>query len=168
MNSLSDLTFDVLREANTRRLPLFKNRKGEPAHSEPDGSDWLFSAWANAAAGEFGEVAEALLDFMIFTKVAHHLGKGSDLIKKIERGDVTVEEKRDALADELADVVTYLDILAMRAGINLGEATIRKWNVVSERVDCPLRIDSGLKRGWINLKNVAYVTDLDDSAKDRV
>lgn len=137
---MTDLTFAELRHANLTRLPRFKNRKGGPAHSEADGSDWLLSAWSNAASGEFGEVAEALLDFMLFTKIAQHLGKGADHIKKVERGDVTVEEKRQALADELADVITYVDILAYRAGINLDDAVTNKWNVVSERVDCGLRL----------------------------
>jgi NTP pyrophosphatase (non-canonical NTP hydrolase) len=137
---MSNLTFDQLRHANVNRLPHFKNRKGEPAHSETDGSDWLLSAWSNAASGEFGEVAEALLDFMLFTKIAQHLGKGSDLIKKIERGDVTLDEKRKALADEFADVITYVDILAFRSGIDLGEAARSKWNEVSERVGYSVRI----------------------------
>lgn len=131
---MNKLEFRELRRANKARLPHFKNRKGLPAHSEPDGSDWLLSAWANATAGENGETAEALLDFVLFTLVTKHLGRAGDAIKKIERGDVTLEEKRRALADELADVVTYLDILAYRADIDLGEATLRKWNEVSERV----------------------------------
>ena len=114
------LTFNTLRSANLKRLPLFKNRKGEPAHSKPDGSDWLLSQWSNAVCGELGEAA--------------------NLIKKIERGDYTLEEKREDLGRELADVVTYLDILAYRAGINLGEATMSKWNEVSERIDCTIRV----------------------------
>lgn len=35
---------------------------------------------------------------------------------------------------ELADVVTYLDILAMQLDIDLGEATKSKFNEVSDRV----------------------------------
>lgn len=138
------LSFDTLREANLARLPHFKNRLGGPAHSERDGSDWLLSAWSNAASGELGEVAEALLDFMFMTKVVQHLGKSADHIKKIERGDATLEERRQALADELADVTTYIDILAYRAGINLGEATAKKWNEVSERVGYSGRIREDL------------------------
>jgi NTP pyrophosphatase (non-canonical NTP hydrolase) len=114
------LTFDELRAANIARLPQFKNSKGEPAHSEPDGSDWALSAWSNAVLGELGEAA--------------------NLIKKIERQDFRLEEKREELGKEFADVMTYLDILAFRAGIDLGEATIQKWNEVSRRVGCNLRI----------------------------
>jgi NTP pyrophosphatase (non-canonical NTP hydrolase) len=114
------LTFAQLRAANRARLPVFKNRRGEPAHSKPDGSDWCLAQWCNAVTGELGEAA--------------------NIIKKIERGDMTLEAARDDLAAELADVATYLDILAFRAGIDLGAATARKFNVVSLRVGCDVRL----------------------------
>ncbi len=114
------LTFDDLRQANIARLPLFKNRKGEPAHSQPDGSDWKLSAWCNAVTGELGESA--------------------NLIKKIERGDMSLEDARESLAKELADVQTYLDILAFRAGVDLGRATVMKFNEVSDRVGCNVKL----------------------------
>lgn len=114
------LTFDELRAGNLARLPQFKNSKGERAHSEPDGSDWSLGEWSNAVLGELGEAA--------------------NLIKKITRGDYTLEEMREELGKELADVQTYLDILAFRAGIDLGKATVQKWNEVSRRVGCDLRI----------------------------
>lgn len=119
------LTFNTLRSANVRRLPEFRNSRGEPAHSEPDGSDWKLSAWSNATLGELGEAA--------------------NLIKKIERGDTTLDEAREALANEFADVVTYLDILAFRAGVDLGEAVMRKWNAVSQRVGSRIYVDAD---GW--------------------
>lgn len=114
------LTFNTLRGANTARLPQFKNSKGEPAHSEPDGSDCKLSAWCNAVTGELGEAA--------------------NIIKKIERGDLSLDEARPSLAKEFADIVTYLDILAMRAGVDLGKATMDKFNEVSERVGSTVRI----------------------------
>jgi len=116
------LTFNSLRGANIARLPEFKNARGCLAHSKPDGSDWALSAWSNAVLGELGEAA--------------------NLIKKIERGDLTLEEARPALAREFADVVTYLDILAFRAGVDLGQATMKKWNEVSLRVNCRIRLDA--------------------------
>jgi hypothetical protein len=33
-----------------------------------------------------------------------------------------------------------LDLLAMAAGIDLGKATIDKFNEVSNRIDCPVKI----------------------------
>lgn len=113
---MSNLKFSDLRYANIRRIPLFKNRKGQPAHSQPDGSDWKLSAWSNAVLGELGEAG--------------------NIIKKIEREDFTLEEAREDLGKELADVVTYLDILAFRCGVDLGEATAKKFNEVSRRVGC--------------------------------
>ncbi len=40
------------------------------------------------------------------------------------------------------NVVTYLDLLAHRAGIDLAAATISKWNRVSERVGSSVRLGS--------------------------
>ena len=116
----ASLTFTALREANVLRLPEFKNAKGEPAHSKPDGSDWLLSGWSNAVLGELGEAA--------------------NIIKKVERGDLSLDEARGALAKELADAVTYLDILAFRSGIDLGDAVLGKWNEISRRVGSSLRL----------------------------
>ena len=39
------LTFTALRLANRHRVPTFKNRHGQPAHTEPDGSDWSLADW---------------------------------------------------------------------------------------------------------------------------
>lgn len=117
---MTELLFSALRRANLERLPLFKNSQGGPAHSQPDGSDWALSAWCNATLGELGELA--------------------NLIKKIERGDITLDLVRTQVADELADVVTYLDILAFRCGVDLGTATIDKWNRVSKRVGVVTRL----------------------------
>ena len=107
------LTFNVLREANEKRLPQFKNKQREVCHSE-DGSDWCLAQWSNACLGELGEAA--------------------NIIKKIDRRDFTLEEGREALAKELADTVTYLNKQEKRAGIDLGKATIDKFNEISERV----------------------------------
>jgi NTP pyrophosphatase (non-canonical NTP hydrolase) len=118
---MSALTFDQLRHANKARLPEFRNRRGLRAHSKPDGSDWFLSAWSNAVCGELGEAA--------------------NIIKKIEREDMTLDDAREDLAAELADVQTYLDLLAFRAGIDLGAATVKKFNQVSARVNCDIRLE---------------------------
>lgn len=116
------LTFNTLRGGNVARLPQFKNRRGEQAHSEADGSDWKLSAWSNATLGELGEAA--------------------NLIKKIERNDLTLDDARVELGKEFADVVIYLDLLAYRAGINLGQAVMDKFNEVSKRVGSNVVIDA--------------------------
>ncbi|UMO76030.1 MazG nucleotide pyrophosphohydrolase [Planktothrix phage Pra-JY27] len=125
----SGLNLAALRGANIARLPTFRNARGEPAHSQPDGSDWALSAWCNALTGEVGEAA--------------------NLIKKIERGDLTLAEARDDLGRELADILTYLDILAFRAGVSLSDETIAKFNAVSARVGSPIRLgETDWYRAW--------------------
>lgn len=114
------LTFNTLRGGNLARLPQFKNKHGELAHSKPDGSDWSPAQWLQAVTGELGEYA--------------------NLRKKFERGDLTAEEFKAQAASELADVVTYLDILAFQLGIDLGRATMDKFNEVSVRVGSTVRL----------------------------
>lgn len=111
---MNNLSFKTLRQANVARLPLFKNKHGELAHSKADGSDWNPAQWLQAAVGELGEYA--------------------NVRKKFERGDLTYEEFCLKASEELADVITYLDILAMQLGIDLGEAVNAKFNKVSDRV----------------------------------
>lgn len=114
MGYLTDgLTFNNLRQANIKRLPTFKNSKGEPAHSKEDGSDWSPAQWLQAMIGELGEYA--------------------NFRKKFERGDINERDFLFEAEKELADVQIYLDLLAMRLGIDLGKATISKFNEVSRR-----------------------------------
>lgn len=115
------LTFNTLRSANLERVPLFKNAKGEIAHQEGLKS-WSVDQWFKAVVGELGEFA--------------------NISKKVDRGDFTQEEAKQAMADELADVQIYLDLLAARCGIDLGKATMKKWNEVSVRVGVSLYIDA--------------------------
>lgn len=124
------LTLNVLREANVARIPQFKNAKGEPAHEKEDGSDWSLNDWLTAVVGELGEAANVL--------------------KKIRRGDFTIDQARPELADELADVLTYLDILASQCGINLGKATIDKFNRVSQKVSSNIFIRPDGSDYWID------------------
>ncbi len=114
------LSFATLREANKRRLPQFKNPRGQPAHAMPDGSDWSPAEWFRAVTGELGELG--------------------NLEKKIQRGDYDMDDPdvaravQNEVAREFGDIVTYLDIYAMQRGVNLGEATRIKFNEVSRRV----------------------------------
>lgn len=114
------LTFNTLRGGNLARLPEFRNAKGAPAHTESDGSDWTPAQWLQAVVGELGEYA--------------------NLRKKYERGDLSWEKAQPLLADELADVVIYLDLLAFQLNINLGKAVIDKWNRTSQRVGSNIRL----------------------------
>jgi hypothetical protein len=93
-NTMS-LDLKDLRAANKARLPQFKNKHGQLAHSKPDGSDWSPAQWFQALVGEVGEYAEQRLFF--------------------EDGLITLEEFTESGAKELADVQCYLDLNAQRA-----------------------------------------------------
>lgn len=134
----SGLTFSLLREANKRRLPEFRNSEGGLAHSKPDGSDWSPAQWLQALVGEIGEFA--------------------NWRKKFERGDISFEEFKKHAAKELADVQTYLSLLAGRCldhgdyvdpqGIDLGTATVDKFNEVSNRVGSSVYISPDGTELW--------------------
>src|SRR5215472_18727036 len=67
---MNNLKFTQLRTANALRVRQFRNAKGELAHPHGEGN-WALSQWSNAAAGEMGETC--------------------NLVKKIERGDYTLD-----------------------------------------------------------------------------
>jgi NTP pyrophosphatase (non-canonical NTP hydrolase) len=121
--------FDVLREANAARVGLFKNAKGETQHSGVGaGDEWTPNDWFTAMAGELGEAGNVL--------------------KKIRRGDFTMDEARHKVAQELADVVIYLDMLAHACGINLGQAVMDTFNAKSREKSLPILIrERGLHHG---------------------
>lgn len=114
------LTFNTLRGGNTARLPEFRNGKGELSHSESSGPPWSLNDWMVAVTGEIGESANVL--------------------KKVRRGDFTLEEARDKLTQEFADVVIYLDILSGMAGIDLGQAVMDTFNAKSVKVGSRVRL----------------------------
>jgi NTP pyrophosphatase (non-canonical NTP hydrolase) len=81
--------------------------------------DWSVTDWACALAGEVGEVCDAA--------------------KKLKRGDGSVQD----IADELADVLTYADLLAASLEIDLWAALCHKFNIVSNRWKSPIRLPEG-------------------------
>lgn len=116
------LTFNTLRGGNVARQGLFTNAKGERCHDTGDPhSEWSAAEWLEAVVGELGEFA--------------------NLRKKVNRGDFTLEEALPDIADELADVAIYLDLLANHLGVNLGEAIMAKFNRKSAELKLPVWID---------------------------
>lgn len=128
------LTFNALRSANLARLPLFKDARGNPCHTEPDGSDWSPADWVTAVVGELGEAA--------------------NIIKKIKRGDFGVvgDPEYDAaivkLRKEFADVICYMDLLAVQFDVNLGDAVRDKFNEVSDRVGANIYLHNHYWHGY--------------------
>lgn len=99
-------SFEVMRVANLRRLPEF-------GHGDiHDG--WNPAEWGNALAGETGELCNVL--------------------KKMIRGmpnDPLPDDLWFMAKEEIADVALYLDLVAARLDINLGQAIRDKFNATS-------------------------------------
>lgn len=73
-------------------------------------NDWIPLSWGGALAGEVGEMCNYL--------------------KKMSRGD-KIEKK--VLAHEIADIMSYLSLLSDKLDIDMEEAIIEKFNIVSKR-----------------------------------
>ena len=71
--------------------------------------------------------------------MAGECGEACNVVKKLER-DGETPEMLVKLKHELADVVTYADLLAARYGINLGQAVAEKFNIVSQRRGSHLKL----------------------------
>jgi NTP pyrophosphatase (non-canonical NTP hydrolase) len=110
------LNFDAFRAANVARCI-----KWHPAGI----ASWSPSDWLTAVTGELGELASLL-------KMRNRERDG------LPGNKFSPTDKQ--VADELADVLTYLDLLAAVLGVNLGQAAVSKFNEVSERVGFPDRI----------------------------
>jgi len=104
--------FTQLTAANKDRVPEFGHTIEE----------WHLSKWGNALAGETGELC--------------------NVIKKIERGDFSLEfaNEHELIANEAADIVIYLDLLCQRAGVSLQNAVVNKFNKKSEEIGSNIKI----------------------------
>lgn len=111
------LTFAAFRRANVTRCS-----KWHPAGIE----SWSPSDWMTAVTGELGELASLL-------KMRNRERDG------LPGNKFSPTQKQ--IADELADVLTYLDLLAHVLGVDLGRAAAEKFNEVSARVGFPDRIE---------------------------
>lgn len=89
---------------------------------------WTLTDWATAMGGECGE---ALNFVKKLRRLEDPQGQAPGVIKP---GEDDREELLSSLAEELADLVLYADLLAARAGIDLGTAVKNKFNQKSFEV----------------------------------
>jgi NTP pyrophosphatase (non-canonical NTP hydrolase) len=61
-------------------------------------------------------------------------GELANLVKKIERGDFTLDEVRGEVSKELADIITYADLIYTKLGLNTGIELMRKFQEINERI----------------------------------
>lgn len=118
---MSNLTFNQLARANRARVARW--------HGDFKGGAWSGADWSNAMCGEAGEAA--------------------NVVKKIRRVETGAAPGPDDppmnrllldLGLELADTITYADLLAQYYDLDLGAMTARKFNMVSIRQGFPDRL----------------------------
>ena len=69
--------------------------------------------------------------------MAGEVGELCNIVKKAERGDFSVMDKRDDIIKEIADVMTYCDLLMTRLSADTGIELYKKFFEVSRRVKWP-------------------------------
>lgn len=116
---MTDLTFNKVHDVNAIRC----------ARWHEDSQAWTGADWATALGGECGEALNVVKKIR---RVECGMPPGPD--------DPAVSVLRTMLADELADVFLYLDLLAGYYEIDLPAAVISKFNRVSERQNFPDRL----------------------------
>lgn len=77
--------------------------------------------WDSPITQENLEVLEFLL-----VALMGELGESSNIVKKIVRGDFTLDEKKADLSEEFADILIYLIKLSYQLGIDLETACTEK------------------------------------------
>ena len=120
-HTVDGLTFARVSEKNSARASRW-----HPGFPHDD--TWSGADWSNAMCGEAGEAAN----------IVKKLRRYEDGLRGV--GDPTEPELLDMLADEVADVFLYLDLLAAKYAIDVPAAIVRKFNVVSERQGFPERL----------------------------
>lgn len=116
---MSSLNFDGLRLMNAARCARW-----HPPDSEP----WNAADWSNATCGEAGEMANKVKKYRRYET------------RTLRQGDPPPEEIKKQIAEEIADMVIYGDLLANYLGINLGEAIREKFNAKSREMGFPERL----------------------------
>lgn len=97
--------------------------------------EWSPSDWFMALVGEIGEAANVM-------KKIRRLEEGYDSINEASRHYTDAKVALAKVADELADSMIYLDLLATRLGIDLEAAVVAKFNQKSVEYGFPERLPS--------------------------
>lgn len=104
----------------------------------PDGfchalESWSIAEWTNAAAGEIGEACN----------LAKKLLRHRDGVAGNKPEDQDVESLKRRCAEELADVVIYVDLAMQFLGYDMNETVRRVFNRKSDELGAPYRVTEG-------------------------
>lgn len=132
---MSELTFEEVRRINRSRCerwhPGFPD--DEPSAMSP--LPWSGADWSNAMCGEAGEAANIVKKLR---RLETHVRGGPGMSAAPPEHDH--EDLMADLADEVADVFLYLDLLATYYGIDIADAIVAKFNRKSVEQGFPERL----------------------------
>ena len=117
---------EQLRPANVSRMHRW--HADADSIKVPEGT-WTGADWGNAMGGECGEAQNIVKKLRCHET---HLGDSYNT--------PDIETLHAALAEELADVVCYADLLAHHYGIDLCAAVVAKFNHTSKAAGFPERL----------------------------
>ena len=111
------LTFDQLSRAHhARQEDSFRHTRS-----------LTLGDWACALAGEVGEACNYIKDL-----------RREQTVRSVGASEMKLY--REMIAKELANVVSYTELLAMQLGIDLGKAVTEKFNEVSDCIDSEVKL----------------------------
>lgn len=116
---------------------LSRTNDARKARWHSGAEEWTGADWSNAMCGEAGEAAN------VVKKLRRHetgIGAGPGVFPGAKGEPYNTMELLAKLADEIADVILYADLLASFYGIDTEAAVRAKFNRVSEAQDFPERI----------------------------
>ncbi len=133
------LTIARISEVNRRRCARWH---------DPDTDAWTGADWSNAMVGEAGEVLEVIEALTHAVALGAAAGKAANTVKKLRRHETgtagPLEPDRvtlhGALGHEIADTILYALLLADHYAIDVEEAIVEKFNLVSARQNFPERL----------------------------
>lgn len=118
-----DLTFSHFSKMNLARANRWHGAEGIDS--------WTISEWGIAAAGEMGEVCDAIKKL---NRIEHGFTSNNPRQPK-NAPDAVI-----SILKEIGDTGCYLDLLAQRMGSSLGECMAHVFNEVSVRENHPERV----------------------------
>ena len=116
---------------------------GDGSHQVPQGaSRWEILRMALEELGpsfiKIGQLMSSRSDILP-VELVRELSRLQDAVQPIAPELITTALTAE-LGREIADVITYLDLLADRCGVHIPTALISKWNEVSERIGYEVRL----------------------------
>ncbi len=101
---------------------------------------------ANQSRQKEWDPANAMTGAYRGNELAGEVGEACNVIKKLERERLGRPGSRASvgdLAEELADAIICIDLIAMHYGINLADAVAHKFNLTSAKVGLFTRLAEG-------------------------